>query len=65
MYVCICNALTDRDVKGALGAGVRTASEVHRRCGCVPQCGRCKPFIKSLMAENQGEEAVPAAALPL
>ena len=41
---------------GALGAGVRSASEVYRRCGCEPQCGRCKPFIKSMMAEASAEE---------
>jgi len=62
MYVCICNALTDRDVRGVLAAGVRTTSEVYRRCGCSPQCGRCKPFIKSLMAEMPADDT-PAAAV--
>jgi bacterioferritin-associated ferredoxin len=49
MYVCICNALTERQVNGLLDQEVRTPSAVYRRLGCVPQCGKCVSEIVSML----------------
>lgn len=45
MYVCICNAITDRQVRAAIGAGVRDPERVHPHLGCETQCGRCLDMI--------------------
>jgi bacterioferritin-associated ferredoxin len=40
MYVCLCNALTDRQVKQAAAtAGTTKPSSVYAACGCRAQCG--------------------------
>jgi bacterioferritin-associated ferredoxin len=40
MYVCLCNALTDRQVKqAATTAGTIKPSSVYAACGCRAQCG--------------------------
>jgi bacterioferritin-associated ferredoxin len=44
MYVCICNALKDRQIKAEAGE-VKSVGEVFRRCGTRPQCGKCLPDI--------------------
>jgi bacterioferritin-associated ferredoxin len=49
MYVCICNALTERHVSALLDQDVRTPSAVYRRLGCVPQCGKCVSEILSML----------------
>lgn len=41
MYICLCNALTDRDVHRALGEGVERVSQVYAACNCRAQCGAC------------------------
>jgi bacterioferritin-associated ferredoxin len=42
MYVCVCNALTDADVRQAvLACGARRPAEVFAACGCRAQCGSC------------------------
>jgi bacterioferritin-associated ferredoxin len=42
MYVCLCNALTDRQVKqAAASAGTTKPSSVYAACGCRAQCGQC------------------------
>ncbi len=58
MYVCLCNALTDRQVKAAAEAANTTRpSEIYAACGCRAQCGNC---IKRLLQLMRAEE--PAAS---
>ncbi len=49
MYVCLCNTLTDRDVR-AHGAGEGcSVAMVYRALGCEPQCGKCVPYVRQLL----------------
>jgi bacterioferritin-associated ferredoxin len=58
MYVCLCNALTDRQVKQAAAtAGTTKPSSIYAACGCRAQCGQC---VKALVALLRG----PDCAMP-
>jgi bacterioferritin-associated ferredoxin len=59
MYVCLCNGLTDRQVRDAAVAGACRPSEVYRACGCSVQCGACARTMRSLIDEQaaQGVDA--------
>ncbi len=62
MYVCLCNALTDRQVKQAAGtAGSNKPSSVYAACGCRAQCGQC---VKALVALLRGEACAMPELLP-
>jgi len=53
VYVCLCNALTDRQVKqAAADAGTTKPSSVYAACGCRAQCGQC---VRALVALLRGE----------
>lgn len=56
MFVCICNALRDRELKAA-ACEARGVAEVFRRCGKRPQCGKCLPDVAQMI-----EDARPADA---
>jgi bacterioferritin-associated ferredoxin len=56
MYVCLCNALTDRDMRANIVSGISSVAMVYRACGCEPQCGKCVPFVRNMLREN-GETA--------
>ena len=59
MYVCLCNALTDRQVKqAARTANTAKPSSVYAACGCRAQCGQC---VKALVALLRGEDCVTSA----
>jgi bacterioferritin-associated ferredoxin len=50
MYVCLCNALTDRQVKQAAAtAGTTKPSSVYAACGCRAQCGQCAKALVALL----------------
>ena len=52
MYVCICNAVTERAVREAAQAGVRTLSELSRRTGCADCCGSCADLASEILNET-------------
>jgi bacterioferritin-associated ferredoxin len=52
MYVCICNAVTERAVREAAHAGVRTLSELSRRTGCADCCGSCADLASEILNET-------------
>ena len=50
MYICLCNALTDRKVKQAVTeAGTLRPGEVYAACGCRAQCGQCVKAVLALV----------------
>jgi bacterioferritin-associated ferredoxin len=61
MYVCICNALTDRRIRGAIESGAGSLGAVYRTCGAAPQCGKCGEMIRSLLVANDEAGQAPAA----
>lgn len=57
MYVCLCNALTDRDVRPHLDGGC-SVSMVYQACGCRPQCGKCVPYVRQMLREGAEGQTV-------
>ncbi|HTV87856.1 MAG TPA: (2Fe-2S)-binding protein [Stellaceae bacterium] len=52
MYICLCNALTDRDIRAQTAGGAGSVAMVYRGCGCQPQCGKCVPLVRQLLREG-------------
>jgi len=65
MYICICQAIRDREVDAAARAGARRPADVFRACGKAPQCGGCAADMRRrIEATTAAERALdPAAAL--
>jgi bacterioferritin-associated ferredoxin len=52
MYICLCNALTDRQITKALAdQGAARPSEVYEICGCRAKCGQCAKAIVAMLQE--------------
>jgi bacterioferritin-associated ferredoxin len=67
MYICICHALTEGDVRSAEAAGAVTHGEVFRHFGVKPQCGRCMTSMRGTMGcggsvceRRHADDAAPA-----
>ncbi|MFY7959392.1 MAG: (2Fe-2S)-binding protein [Elsteraceae bacterium] len=52
MYVCVCRAISDRQVAAAARQGVHTVGELFRHHGCRPQCGSCVEALKRLLSDR-------------
>jgi bacterioferritin-associated ferredoxin len=62
MYVCICNAVTDRAIREAADGGVRSFAELRRTTGCSDCCGSCEDLAREIL---DGHLAARALDLPL
>ena len=46
MVLCICQAVTDREVDAAILQGARSVAAVSRACGAARGCGCCTTAIE-------------------
>jgi len=54
MIVCLCNALSDRQLTEAVTKGARRPADVYAKCACKAQCGTCTRTILALLRELAG-----------
>ncbi|MGQ9367295.1 (2Fe-2S)-binding protein [Azospirillum sp. ST 5-10] len=53
MYVCVCHAFTDKQVKKALNEGARNTAGVYKSLGHKVQCGKCVPYVRGMVEEHR------------
>ena len=41
MYVCVCNAVTERQIHHAAKQGARNLRDLRQSLGVTAECGRC------------------------
>ena len=64
MYVCICNAVTDRQILEGVAQGARCVHDLHARdIPAASCCGACHPMVESVIARAL-EDGADSAAQP-
>ena len=63
MYICLCNAITERQVVQAAELGARSAEDLAHGLGIGLGCGRCVSCAKALLAETVGRITSGSGAL--
>lgn len=53
MILCLCEAVSDDQVRQAIEAGSRTVVDVRRACGAGRDCGACCVEIRELLRRRQ------------
>ena len=51
MYVCVCNAVTESDIRNAVDDGVRNMKQLSRTTGCSRTCGCCKDMAREVLQQ--------------
>ena len=57
MYVCICNAITDQQIREAAEAGVEDLWGLQRKLGVASGCGSCKEMASEILRESRRSKA--------
>ncbi|MBB1115796.1 (2Fe-2S)-binding protein [Stenotrophomonas sp. W1S232] len=65
MYVCICNGVTDHQIRQAAEQGVASVAELTMRTGCGATCGSCLEMASDLLekARNTSPLGLPVLGL--
>ena len=61
MYVCICHAVTDTQIKNAVEDGCCSLREVSQCLSVGKTCGRCVPAAREVIYDTLSELAVDIA----
>ncbi len=62
MYICICNGVTDQDIRHAAEVGCKTMAELTMRTGAGACCGSCVDMAVAVLEESRAVRELP---LPL
>ncbi|TXI50501.1 MAG: bacterioferritin [Lysobacter sp.] len=60
MYVCLCNGVTEREIRQTAAAGCRSVAELTMRTGCGAGCGSCLSTATQLLEECRASADVSA-----
>ncbi|MGH3827807.1 MAG: (2Fe-2S)-binding protein [Pseudonocardiaceae bacterium] len=55
MYVCICRAVTEAEVRGCIAKGACTVRDVVNSCAAGTGCGTCVGKIVALLGAHADE----------
>ena len=56
MYVCICNAVTDRDIRQAADNGATSLWDLQGTLGVASGCGSCMRHAMEILQDHQQDE---------
>lgn len=51
MFVCICHAITEKEIAQAVEQGAGSMKELREQLSVATQCGKCTSFAKSILDE--------------
>lgn len=61
MYVCVCMAVTERQVHQAAHNGATTLKDLRRELGIVNECGNCAGCARKCLTEARRSVTESAA----
>ena len=59
MILCVCNAITEDEVRELARAGARSPEEAYATLGHESQCGSCLCYAELLIAEERSRRPRP------
>ena len=63
MYVCICNAVTDKQIRSAAEAGADDLWKLQAQLGVATQCGSCKEQASSIIRATKQNRDIAQPAV--
>ena len=57
MYVCVCHAVTENQVKQALAEGASSLAQLRLKLGMGGSCGKCLKQAGQMIKANENAKA--------
>ncbi|PZV17815.1 MAG: (2Fe-2S)-binding protein [Pseudanabaena sp.] len=57
MYVCICHAITEKDIQQAVGKGVSSIARLSELTMLGTQCGHCTKHADQVLNQCTGKSS--------
>ena len=56
MYICLCKAVTDRQIHAAVSEGCDSMRSLQRELGVASCCGKCAPSAREVLDDALREQ---------
>lgn len=63
MYVCLCQGVTDHQIRAAAENGCQSMRQLGKDLGVGRQCGRCATMAREILRESQSQDYLNLADL--
>jgi bacterioferritin-associated ferredoxin len=57
MIVCVCNNISDREIRQAIDLGINSMDELRETLGVATVCGNCLSYAVELVDEHVAAKA--------
>lgn len=64
MYVCLCNAITDREIRRAVRDGADNLLELQQSLGVATNCGTCAQATEEILDAELTGQTGPVVYVP-
>ena len=64
MYICICKAITDKQIRRAAANGVDNLYELRQTLGVASVCGTCADMATTILNETTAIHPSPTLYTP-
>ena len=66
MYICICHAVTDREIRACIEDGATSMRELRQQLCVGTQCGKCAREVRDILKteKSAASSGLAGAALP-
>ena len=61
MYVCVCKAISDQDIRDAIADGAEDLAAIQAHLGVATGCGTCLEYTEQLLNETLATKLTYAA----
>lgn len=58
MYICVCKAVTEKQIFKAAQAGAKHVKDLKKSLGVASECGRCASCAKSCLSDARAALAL-------
>jgi bacterioferritin-associated ferredoxin len=65
MYVCLCNAVTEREVRHAVALGASSLADLKESLGVAMCCGKCADCARGVLTDERKAQRAAAATIKL
>ena len=64
MYVCLCKAVTDKQIRRAAASGIDNLYELREALGVAAGCGSCAGMAQDILDEGIAQRSGPVLYSP-
>lgn len=65
MIVCVCNNISDREIRLAIELGLTSMDELRSELGVSTCCGQCASYAEDVLKEHQATSRVTVLKRPV